>query len=314
MYRRLLTATGLFALVILLTLYGMMLYIRTNEPTHTIAQRLNYTQRSLALNYTTNHKQDHTTLKDMSLKGLLLVMVQSAPGNKERRDLIRETWMNSYVKEKKKFMVKFVIGTFGLNNYETSSLTSEQDKFNDLLFLTNLKDSYKNLTRKTLSMFEWANKNTRYSYILKTDDDSFPKLDQIELELSTRSVDDKPLYWGMIAYGFTPHTKGKWKETDWTLCQTYLPYALGAGYVLSRSLIHKIAINADMLMLYHNEDMSVGTWISPFNLERNNDNRFCTTQCSMTKKVCKTQLLLHFLSIEDIKKSHQLMTSKGVLC
>ncbi len=221
--------------------------------------------------------------------------------------------MNSYVKEKKKFIVKFVIGSLGLNNNETSSLTSEQDKFNDLVLLISLHDTYANLTRKTLGMFEWVNKNTHYSYILKTDDDSFLKLDQIELELSTRSADEKPLYWGTIGKDYTPNTEGKWKETNWKLCRTYLPYALGAGYVLSRTLVNKIAINADMLMLYNNEDMSVGVWVSPFNLERNNDNRFCIV-CKLTEKLCKTQVLLNGLSIDDIKKSHKLMTSKGVLC
>ena len=84
-------------------------------------------------------------------------------------------------------------------------------------------------------MFEWVDKNTDHLYTLKTDEDSFPKLDQIEQELSERHT-KRPLYWGMIVKNYIPFNEGQWKEIMLNLCDKYLPYALGAGYVLSRSL------------------------------------------------------------------------------
>ncbi|XP_064400177.1 beta-1,3-galactosyltransferase 6-like [Halichondria panicea] len=245
---------------------------------------------------------------------VLLVMVISTPENRARRDVIRKTWVGSYVEHKKKFAVKFVIGALDLNVNETESLISENKTFGDVLLLTDHLDSYKNLTRKVLHTFVWVDKNTNYSFVLKLDDDSFPKLDQIELELKKRT-NRKPLYWGLVASRGTPMKEGPWAEPHWNLCDTYLPYALGGGYVLSKDLIHRIAINAHGLTLYNNEDVSVGAWISPFNLERKNDKRFrADMQKNWHHDQCKDYLLVHHLSIEDAKKTHEIMKNKGVLC
>lgn len=40
---------------------------------------------------------------------------------------------------------------------------------------------------------------------------------------------------------------GKWKETDWFLCDNYLPYARGGGYVISRSIVDFVGKNAELL-------------------------------------------------------------------
>ena len=247
------------------------------------------------------------------LNNVLLVIVISKPENRARRDVIRKTWVGSYVEHKKKFAVKFVIGALDLNASKTESLISENKTFGDLLLLTDHLDSYKNLTRKVLHTFVWVDKNTNYSFVLKLDDDSFPKLDRIELELKKRTS-HRPLYWGLVQ-SRKPNKKGKWAETHWKLCDKYLPYALGGGYVLSKDLIHRIAINADGLTLYNNEDVSVGAWISPFDLERKNDERFRTkVDKNWRHKQCKDYLLVHHVSIEDTEKTHKIMKSKGVLC
>lgn len=57
----------------------------------------------------------------------------------------------------------------------------------------------------------------------------------------------KGLYWGYFVGRAKAHLSGKWKETDWFLCDNYLPYALGGGYVISYSIIDFIARNADDL-------------------------------------------------------------------
>ncbi len=242
---------------------------------------------------------------------VLLVIVMSTPENRARRDVIRKTWVGSYVKHEKKFAVKFVIGTLDLN---TESLISENKTFGDLLLLTDHLDSYNNLTRKVLHTFVWVDENTDYSFVLKLDDDSFPKLDRIELELKKRTS-HRPLYWGLVESQGKPSKEGKWAETHWKLCDKYLPYALGGGYVLSKDLIHRIAINADGLTLYNNEDVSVGAWISPFDLEIKHDKRFrSSSQKRWRHDQCKIYLLVHHLSNEDAKKTHEIMKSKGVLC
>lgn len=43
------------------------------------------------------------------------------------------------------------------------------------------------------------------------------------------------------------YLNGKWQEKDWFLCDNYLPYALGGGYVISRSIVDYVGRNADIL-------------------------------------------------------------------
>ncbi len=243
---------------------------------------------------------------------VLLVMVISTPEHRARRDAIRKTWVSSYVKHEKKFAVKFVIGTLDRNVNVMESLISENKTFGDLLLLTDHLDTYQNLTRKVLHTFVWVDRNTNYSFVLKIDEDSFPKLDQIELELKLRTS-RKPLYWGLVATRGTPKKRGRWGDTHWNLCDKYLPYALGLGYVLSKDLVHRIAMNADGVTLYNNEDVSVGAWISPFDLERKHDSRFSLRKWQHSADG-KHYLLVNPVSIEKAEKTHELMKTKGVLC
>ena len=54
--------------------------------------------------------------------------------------------------------------------------------------------------------------------------------------------------------------RGPWKETKFLLCDRYLPYAAGGGYILSHDLVAFIASNSRYLQLYDNDDVSVGVW------------------------------------------------------
>lgn len=60
----------------------------------------------------------------------------------------------------------------------------------------------------------------------------------------------KGLYWGYFDGRARVYLNGKWEEKDWFLCDTYLPYTLGGGYVISHSIVDYIARNADFLRYY----------------------------------------------------------------
>ena len=60
----------------------------------------------------------------------------------------------------------------------------------------------------------------------------------------------------------------KYYEKDYNFIDTYIPYALGAGYILSSDLVHFVAKNADMLMQWFSEDVSLGTWLAPVHPNR----------------------------------------------
>ena len=250
-------------------------------------------------------------LKD-SRDYLLVALVLSSPKGRERRDIIRETW-KTYCKpdEDPAVLVQFVIGTLELSPPELEAVMFEQQTHHDLVLLPHLKESYYNLTRKVLQSLVWADRNLKFSYLLKCDDDSFVMLHLIAEELSERTS-TRSYYWGFFDGRATPKKVGKYIEKEWFLCDRYLPYALGGGYIVSADLVHKVALVSDSLRFYNNEDTSLGVWLSPYKAERKHDSRFDT---EFKSRGCRNSYLIsHKQSADDMRSKHNLLQSRGVLC
>lgn len=177
----------------------------------------------------------------------LIVLALTAPGNSERRNTIRKTWLSEKPASEVKSL--FSIGLVNVKPEEKDTLESENKKYNDLILLPKLFDTYVTITKKVLQSFVHIYENYDFDFLLKVDDDSFVVLDLIIKELfrwqnkGTRAE----LYWGYFDGRARVKRNGPWKETDWFLCDHYLPYALGGGYVLSYNLVKFIAENADYL-------------------------------------------------------------------
>ena len=96
------------------------------------------------------------------------------------------------------------------------------------------------------------------------------------------------------------------------MCDRYLPYALGGGYVVSADLVHKVSLMSDTLRLYNNEDTSLGVWLSPFKAELRHDSRFDT---EFKSRGCRNNYLIsHKQTLQDMRKKHEHLNSKGALC
>lgn len=211
----------------------------------------------------------------------LIILIISSPQNLDRRTAIRETWLTLQNKNDVKIKHFFVIGSVLLNTDSMLHLSSEQSKYSDLLILP-VEDKYSTLTRKVLHSFVWLDEQLSYglnfTFVLKCDDDTFIRTDLLQLDIKnflpkystnfnsnyklhlnlSKSIfslqsgglnSDKPnnLYWGYFNGNANIKTKGKWKENDWILCDRYLPYALGGGYILSRGLVSYLARNNEDL-------------------------------------------------------------------
>lgn len=257
--------------------------------------------------------QESKAAQEDRTRYLLLVLVLSMTGTsgRERRDVSRQTWMEGHREQDQSILVKFVIGTQGLSLMEIDSLNEEQNTNNDILLLPNLQESYTNLTRKVLYSFIHLVEHYTFSYLLKCDDDSFVLLDKFVEELTERDT-QRSFYWGFFDGRAHVHNKGKWTEADWFLCDRYLPYALGGGYVLSRDLVQRIATASDGLELYNSEDVSVGVWLSPYKAERRHDVRFNT---EFVSRGCRNvHIVSHKQSIEDMRSKYKMLKTKGVQC
>jgi len=250
----------------------------------------------------------HTGLKHKDT--FLVVLVLTAPKNQERRNVIRQTWANIHKKLRDQFLLYFILGNSELSDESIDSINDEKAKHKDILALP-MVDSYQALTSKLLASFVQLNRNVKFKYLLKVDDDSYVQLPLVLEELKNSNF-DKSLYWGFFDGRAPVWLKGKWAEKEYRLCDKYIPYALGGGYVLSHDLVKYIAENAQILQKFKNEDVSVGTWLGPLKIHRIHDTRFDT---EFRSRGCNNKYLVsHKQSVEDFKSKHYSLEAKGLLC
>ncbi|XP_008046876.2 beta-1,3-galactosyltransferase 6, partial [Carlito syrichta] len=91
-----------------------------------------------------------------------------------------------------------------------------------------------------------------------------------------------------------------------------LPYALGGGYVLSADLVRYLRVSREYLRAWHSEDVSLGAWLAPVDVQREHDPRFDTEYRS---RGCSNQYLVtHKQSLEDMLEKHRTLAREGRLC
>lgn len=241
-----------------------------------------------------------------SFSCFLFISVLSSPRNTHERDVIRETWGRDLQKD---IILRFVVGIGNLNKEEKDSLSREHMLHKDLLLL-NFNESFNALTLKVKETFKWVDNNVDLKFLLKVDEDSFVRTDALIRELKLKT--DKKLYWGFFDGRALAKQKGKWEEKDWILCDRYLPYALGGGYVLSCDLVHYVSSNSKLLKAFKNEDVSLGAWLGPLDINRVHDPRFDTEYKS---RGCKNSYLVtHKISSMLMREYNNNLQKLGHLC
>ncbi|XP_052760371.1 beta-1,3-galactosyltransferase 6-like [Mya arenaria] len=237
----------------------------------------------------------------------LLVVVISAPSHEHVRNVIRETWAKNPPVEVRTL---FVIGVKNLAGDVFEKLVHEKRRYSDMLFLENLEESYSALTRKIIETFKFVCEKVHFKFLLKVDEDSYVRVDKISYELLSKP--QQRLYWGFFDGRAHVKKAGKWEERDYVLCDRYLPYALGGGYVISSDLVEYVAKNSEILKLYQSEDVSLGTWLGPLDVHRVHDPNFDTEYKS--RGCFNSYLVTHKKSPEQMKVLYDNLQSHGKLC
>jgi len=238
----------------------------------------------------------------------LLVLVISSPGNSAVRETIRNTWL-SVSKKNHNFKAYFVMGNRNLNSKEEYDIALEKGRYDDIMLLP-LFDSYGTLTNKVLKSIVFSHKHFQFDYLLKCDDDTFVDIERMIEELQQKP--DPALYWGFFDGRAPVQTKGKWAEPGYRLCDRYIPYALGGGYVLGKTLVDYLATNSHMLEIYNSEDASVGAWLAGTTANRKHDPRFDTEWKS---RGCSNKFLVtHKQTVADMKIKWKRLVRSGSLC
>ena len=262
-------------------------------------------ERGLTIKFHRTESATTATVQTTSTTKLsLVIFVMSAPANKERRLVIRKTWALNLPKTVK---VLFVLGIKYLPYGNKTMLTEERKLNQDLIVLPNLVDSYKQLTMKVIESMKWIMEHIAFDYLFKVDDDTFVRVNELLNRLQWKSTER--LYWGFFNNGSEIARKGKWAEPNQYICDRYVSYALGGGYVLSNDLVAYIVDNSDKLKKFVNEDVSVGTWLAPLEVNMVHDESF------RMKGDCKEhQVILHYSSIDDMKTFNESLAVNNTLC
>ena len=248
----------------------------------------------------------------------ILVLIPSDPNSLARRNTIRSTWLKGQnFKQTADYRVDayFIVGMQGLspNSESISTMKREQSIFHDLLFLHEVTDDYRNLTLKVWMAMKWAYKSANtFDFLVKTDDDSYVRLDKLASTLRKLNCDER-LYWGYFIGCSVPQHMGRWAEAKWNICPQYIPYAMGGGYVLSWKVVGMIARHADRLKLYSNEDVTVGSWLAPYKLVRKHDLRF---DVESHKHGCNNNYIIAHKQMErrDMEEKYNSLKENGTLC
>ncbi|CAK9294877.1 unnamed protein product [Gordionus sp. m RMFG-2023] len=192
-----------------------------------------------------------------------------------------------------------------------SSLINENAMYGDLVLLPDISDAYNIISQKLLDMIKWSYDNIEFNYFIKVDDDSFVKLDILANDLISK-YHNKNIYMGYFVGNAKVYKSGKWAENSWFLCDRYLPYARGGGYVISFFIAQYLANNYHLLKVYNNEDTSLGVWTAPLDIIRIHDTRFNTEYIS--RGCYEDYVIMHKQNVEDMQKMYDMYKSSGNIC
>eukprot|EP01129_Flabellula_baltica_P017523 TRINITY_DN9731_c0_g1_i1.p1 TRINITY_DN9731_c0_g1~~TRINITY_DN9731_c0_g1_i1.p1 ORF type:complete len:339 (+),score=68.90 TRINITY_DN9731_c0_g1_i1:38-1018(+) len=104
---------------------------------------------------------------------VLFIGILSGPSNADRRQGIRESWLQYPYVLRKNVLYKFFLG-HGKDEALNQKVREENEKYGDIYINDNIEESYFNITRKVRDIYFYLESfKGKVPYALKTDDDTF---------------------------------------------------------------------------------------------------------------------------------------------
>jgi beta-1,3-N-acetylgalactosaminyltransferase 2 len=214
----------------------------------------------------------HSTRK---VENKLVVLVLSAREHRSVRDSIRNTWAKGHAN------VFFVVGKPCMYRKEdrvawTCDPKQNVKKMNENdmeevedasdVITVDVIDVYRNLASKLHAAYYWVLEHTDAHYILKTDDDTFVRVESLEKWLTFR---DAPRY-EIIAADFSKDVEvtrqGKWAEVSYRE-NKYPAFPRGSGHVVTRAVLEYMHEHDSTWKSYQGEDTSMGIWMDSIKMD-----------------------------------------------
>ncbi|XP_060562194.1 beta-1,3-galactosyltransferase 1-like [Ruditapes philippinarum] len=223
-----------------------------------LSKLINATNPKYALTINSSYLIENPNLCKRALNFSVLVIVNSATDNFERRQAIRATWTNdSYYHHLGKVKVMFLLGK-PLNNIVQEMIKRESEAYADIL-QGDFVDTYFNLTHKGVMSFKWIQESCRNpKHILKVDDDilvnMFLYFEHIQ---NTPKVRDANVY---CHYGTSPVVRKqsiKWYISDnhFRGVKYYLNFCRGKFVSMTNDIIPSLYLSASKTPFFKLDDV-----------------------------------------------------------
>jgi Galactosyltransferase. len=241
----------------------------------------------------------------------IVIGVLSGASLSERRNYIRSTW--AYKKDN----VFFIVGG------DWDDIAYEYNIYKDILWIDK-EEAYVTetsvLTFKTESflsiLYNYLMKNnSQVEYLVKTDDDSYVNMEELEKALLQDDEKNEPIdYWGKChKEAWKPHRNHEipWQKKWYISFETYPepeypPYCQGAGIALSRRFL-ECAVgqrHVENIRYMPNEDVAVGMLAERCGIPSVNDNRVWIRWDENKEITMDGKIIQHYIQTEEHMRLH----------
>ncbi|XP_021718716.1 beta-1,3-galactosyltransferase 7-like [Chenopodium quinoa] len=238
---------------------------------------------------------DNMTTEGRRQKVFIVIGINTAFSSRKRCDSVRETWMPTgldllKLEKEKGIIIRFMIGHTGSGNgVLDQAIDEEEAQHKDFLRLDHV-EGYLELSAKTKAFFSAAFAKWDAEFYVKVDDDIHVNLGTLSATLFRHHMKPR-VYVGCMKSGPVLYQKGvKYHEPEhWKFGEIgnkYFRHATGQLYAISKDLAEYISINQEILHMYVNEDVSLGSWFIGLEVEHVDDHSMCcgTEDCQWKLK------------------------------
>ncbi|KAH3720166.1 hypothetical protein DPMN_063060 [Dreissena polymorpha] len=194
----------------------------------------------------------------------VILLIPSTINSFQSRQILRNTWIGSLKNKvwperelQHSYRAVFVFGQ-NYNAQENTRLLEESRIYGDVI-QGNFKDSYNNLTRKTLFGLKWVlNYCNQIDYVIKVDIDTFVHIPKLMAQVAKFTPSFEGEIFGRLWKDAEARRDGKWKIDikDYPL-RKYPPYCDGPIYVISASALPRIVHTSQYMDYFPFEDVFV---------------------------------------------------------
>ncbi|XP_037967135.2 beta-1,3-galactosyltransferase 5 [Plutella xylostella] len=228
----------------------------------------------------------------------LLVLVTSAPDHAAAREAVRLTWGHAAARRDVGFA--FVLGTPA--EAKAEAIRAEDELYGDII-IGNSRDSYSNLTLKTLSMLEWVDTYCpKVPRLLKTDDDMFINIPRLLKFIDARKNASRTI-WGRVIKRSTPRrsTKSKYYVSPLQYPPKVFPdFATGPAYLMTTDVVGELLKAAGQEPYLRLEDVFVtGVLASKLKIKRQHAAEFYNKKVSYHPCTVQKGIAIHMVRFHE---------------